>query len=83
MCFFADKSLEHTMYSVSGFEHPNATNLLNFLQSGKTAAILSSSISVAVAGEGGGHWGYREGNGPENWPKTCQDGFRQVCKRLV
>ncbi|KAK5979071.1 Carbonate dehydratase eukaryotic-type [Trichostrongylus colubriformis] len=24
------------------------------------------------------HWGYREGNGPENWGKSCQDGFRQV-----
>ncbi|KAK6060241.1 hypothetical protein COOONC_02102 [Cooperia oncophora] len=29
--------------------------------------------------EGGeSHWGYQEGNGPENWQKTCQDGFRQV-----
>ncbi|CAJ0609587.1 unnamed protein product [Cylicocyclus nassatus] len=31
----------------------------------------------SLASEPGHHWGYREHTGPENWPKTCQDGFRQ------
>ncbi|VDM75871.1 unnamed protein product [Strongylus vulgaris] len=40
---------------------------------------LIASKYRSLAGEGGHHhWGYREHTGPENWPKTCQDGFRQV-----
>ncbi|KAK6766493.1 hypothetical protein RB195_026039 [Necator americanus] len=38
--------------------------------------LLPFIIEGSTAGEGA-HWGYRDHNGPENWQKTCQDGFRQ------
>ncbi|XGW32695.1 hypothetical protein V3C99_017324 [Haemonchus contortus] len=39
------------------------------------SALLLIFLIEGIHGDAG--WGYKEGNGPETWQKTCQDGFRQ------
>uniref|UniRef100_A0A1I7X014 G_PROTEIN_RECEP_F1_2 domain-containing protein n=1 Tax=Heterorhabditis bacteriophora TaxID=37862 RepID=A0A1I7X014_HETBA len=38
-------------------------------------AVIALPVVFSV---GTGPWGYHAHNGPENWEKTCQDGFRQI-----
>ncbi|PIO71599.1 carbonate dehydratase, eukaryotic-type [Teladorsagia circumcincta] len=45
--------------------------------------LLFVLVGGVEGGEGGGHWGYREGNGPESWQKVCQDGFRQTTAHVT
>ncbi|VDL69735.1 unnamed protein product [Nippostrongylus brasiliensis] len=39
--------------------------------------VLPFLVKDSIAGDTKEHWGYGDDIGPENWQKTCQDGFRQ------